>query len=118
MKIKKLFAVFSGFCVGLINGLLGAGAGMLVVPLIKKQELSQKEAHASTIAVILPLTIVSACVYLFNGYVTLEQALPYIPTGFIGALAGTCLFHKLNNKVLKNIFALFMIWAGIRMILK
>ena len=61
MKIKKHIkpAAF-GVAVGLVNGVFGAGGGMLAVPLLKKSGLDQKQSHANAVAVILPITVISA----------------------------------------------------------
>ena len=36
MKSKKILTALLGMAIGFINGLLGAGGGMLAVPLLKK----------------------------------------------------------------------------------
>lgn len=107
-----------GSTVGFINGLLGAGGGMLAVPLLKKLGLETKESHATSIAVILPLSLFSCILYLTSGRVTLGDALPYIPFGIIGALIGAWLMPRISTILLRRIFGGFMIWAAIRLLLK
>lgn len=119
MKFKsKIISGVGGIGVGLINGLLGAGGGMVAVPLLKKCGLKTKEAHAGSIAVILPLSLISGALYILNGKVTLADAIGYMPTGAIGAVIGAWLLGKLEDKWLRRIFSVFMIWAGVRMIMK
>ena len=113
--MKKTVSFVGGVCVGLLNGLLGAGGGMIAVPLLKHSGLDQTSAHANSIAVILPLTVISAALYLYKGYVTLPQALPFLPLGILGSLFGAWLLPKIPNKALQRIFGIFMLWAGIRM---
>ena len=117
-KSKKLFTILGGLAVGLVNGLLGAGGGMLAVPLLRKSGLSQQEAHAGSLAVILPLSIFSAILYLTAGRVTLADAAGYLPGGLAGAVAGALLLRKIPDRWLRRIFALFMIWAGVRLFLR
>lgn len=117
-RYKRILFILGGFAVGVINGFLGAGGGMLAVPLLKKQELEQKQAHASAIAVIFPLTAISAALYLLNGKVQFSQALPFLPAGAVGALLGIWLLPRMPDKLLRKIFSVFMIWAGVRMIWK
>ena len=117
-KNKKLLLPFSGIAIGIVNGLLGAGGGMIAVPLLKKLGLEQKAAHSNAVAVILPITLLSAVLYIWKDYVNLSSALPYIPTGIIGSVAGTYILKKISPKYLKKIFAAFMIYAGIRLLLK
>lgn len=119
MKLKsKVISAMGGIGVGLINGLLGAGGGMLAVPLLKKCGLKTKEAHAGSIAVILPLSAISGVIYLLNSKVTLGDALKFMPTGAIGAVIGAWLLSKLEDKWLRRIFSVFMLWAGVRMMIK
>lgn len=118
-KAKHKWLIYLGSVgVGLVNGLLGAGGGMLAVPLLKSAGAEQKQAHASSIALILPLCVFSAVLYLINGRVTIGQALGYMPAGAVGAVIGGFLLGKISDKWLKRLFALFMIWAGIRMWMK
>ena len=101
-----------------MNGMLGAGGGMLVVPLLKKFGLQQTNAHATAVAIIFPLSILSAMAYLRLGHYELGQAVVYLLPGAVGALAGGLLLSKIPAKWLRKIFACFMIWAGIRMVMK
>lgn len=107
-----------GIAVGIVNGMFGAGGGMLAVPLLKKAGLSQKEAHANAIAVIVPITVISAAVYLLRGNVKVNDALIFLPTGIIGALLGTYCLKKLSPLWLKRIFGGFMVYAGVRLLMK
>ncbi len=118
MKNKTLLNLVFGAIIGFINGLLGAGGGMIAVPLLKKCGLSQRQAHQNAIAVILPITTVSAAIYLYKDYVNLSDSFAYLPTGFLGAIIATFLMKKLSNKWLKKIFAFFMLYAGVRLLIK
>lgn len=112
---KKYKNSLIGFLSGIINGLLGAGGGMLAVPTLKTQIEAQK-AHATTVAIIMPMCLVSSVIYIMSGRVTINDALPYTPYGVVGALIGSVLLTKLKSKQLRIIFSLFMIWAGVRML--
>ena len=105
-----------GTLIGAVNGFFGAGGGLACVPLLMKMGFPRKDAHANAVAVIFPITLVSAINYLLRGYVTVEQSLIYLPSGILGALVGTYIMKKISPHLIKKIFALFMIWAGWRMI--
>ena len=107
-----------GIAVGLVNGVFGAGGGMLAVPLLKKSGLDQKSAHANAVAVILPITVISAILYIVKGKVALSDSFTYIPTGLIGAVIATFALKKISNKWLRRIFGGVMIYAGIRLLIK
>lgn len=117
-KNRNLLIAVSGLAIGAVNGLLGAGGGMIAVPLLKKLELEQKSAHANAVAIILPISILSAVLYLIKGYVNIADALPYIPAGIIGAIIGTYFLKKISPVWLKRFFGGFMIYAGIRLLVK
>ena len=113
-KKKGFISFLLGALIGAVNGLLGAGGGMLTVPILKKMGMPQKAAHKNAVAVILPITAISATLYLLGGRVRLLDAVPFIPLGLVGAALGTLIIKKISPTLLKKIFALFMIWAGVR----
>ena len=117
LKLKKFFSLsVQGVGIGLVNGIFGAGGGMLAVPFLKKSGLDQKSAHANAVAVILPITVISAILYLIKGNVVLSDSFIYIPTGLIGSVAATFLLQKFSNSFLQKVFAIFMIYAGVRLL--
>ncbi|MBQ6714198.1 MAG: sulfite exporter TauE/SafE family protein [Clostridia bacterium] len=118
-KPKKIFKnTLMGILIGIVNGCFGAGGGMLAVPLLKRNGMEVKESHANAVAVILPITVISAIVYMWKGYVEFSDALPFIPSGVIGAGLGTLILKKISPFWLKRIFGGFMVYAGVRLILR
>ncbi|MEG2087487.1 MAG: sulfite exporter TauE/SafE family protein [Angelakisella sp.] len=109
---KKLFALAGGVGVGLLNGLLGAGGGMVLVPLMDWLEVRGKQSHATSLAVIVPLSALSAGLYWQRGWFTPAQALPYLLPGLAGALVGGWLLGRLPVKWLKLFFGLLLLWGG------
>lgn len=116
--MKGILKIVGGFAVGIINSVLGAGGGMLAVPMLKKSGISQNRAQANAVALIMLLTVASAAIYIREGRVAVSDALPYLPAGLGGSVFGSFLLPKLPSKALGKIFALFMLWAGVRMIMK
>lgn len=112
----NFLSLFSGVAVGLLNGLFGAGGGMVAVPLLRKNGLSDQESHATSISVILPLSILSAFLYLKSGHTELTKVLTFIPGGILGAIVGAVSLKKIPPKWLRKVFALFMIYAAVRML--
>lgn len=115
---KKFKSITLGIAIGFVNGVFGAGGGMLAVPLLKKSGLRQKQAHANAVAVILPITVISAVLYLVKGNVTLKDSFAYVPTGLIGSVIATFILQKFSNKILQKIFAAFMVYAGARLLMR
>lgn len=89
---------------------------MLAVPLLKSGGVSQKDAQSNCVAVILPMAVLSAALYLAKGRMKISDALPFFIPGLLGALAGTLVLSKIPNGILKRIFSAFMIWAGVSLI--
>jgi uncharacterized membrane protein YfcA len=116
--MSGVIKVLAGLCIGVVNVVLGAGGGMLTVPLYKKMGMEQKEAQINAVATILPITIISAIIYLINGNVKISDTYIYLIPGLLGSILGTFVIRKTSNKFLTIFFSIFMIWAGMRLFFK
>lgn len=115
--VKKTVLVFIGIFIGAINGLFGAGGGMLLVPaLTSVLGLEQKRAHATAIAIILPLCAVSSITYALRASFDWSIILPTIIGVTIGGVLGAKLLKKMSNGALTFIFYSLMLFAGLKMI--
>lgn len=90
---------------------------MLSVPLLEESGIETKKAHATSIAVMLPLSVVSAFVYMRRGSLDIGTAAKYIPGGLIGVLVGSLLLKKISSDIIQRLFSCVMIYFGIRMLL-
>ena len=107
-----VFSALGGF----INGFLGGGGGVVVVALLLSVlKLNQKYAQATALLVILPLTIVSAIVYLIKGSVDWTPTLWVTLGVVVGGILGALLLSRLKSSVAKIIFALVLIAGGVKM---
>jgi len=115
-KTKIIISILGGVFVGFLNGFFGGGGGMIVVPLlIFLLALEEKQAHATAIFVILPLSITSSIIYITKGGFEFSNLL-YVSIGVVvGGILGSLLLKKMNNKVLRIIFAIIMVIAGIKL---
>lgn len=105
----------AGAAAGLVNGFFGGGGGMVLVPLLAGWcALGQRKAFATSVAIILPLCALSAAIYLFRGGVDLKTALPYLAGGLLGGLLGGKLFQRMNMVWLRRLFALLLLYGGVR----
>lgn len=118
MNKKLVKGAAAGVAVGVLNGLFGAGGGMVAVPMLKKAGLAQKNAHATSIAITMPLSVISGLLYLHGGRLALTDAMYFIPAGIVGAAIGGVLIKKLSVKTLRRCFGALIIFAAIRLMLK
>lgn len=116
--LKKYVYPIVAVLAGVINGLLGAGGGMLIVPILKKYGLDQRATHATSICIILPICILSAIIYLANGKVTFYDALPYLPFSILGSIIGSLILSKINEELLRKLFGGFMLWAAVQLLFR
>lgn len=107
-----------GLATGAVNGLFGAGGGMVLVPLlIGWLHLPQQKAMATSVAIILPSSAVSLIVYLLNGTVDWGAAWPYLIGGAIGGFLSGRLFRKVSATWLRRGFGALIIYSGIRAVM-
>ena len=91
---------------------------MILVPLlVRRCGLSQRQAFATSVAVILPLCILSSAIYFFRGGLDFMAALPYLAGGLAGGWVGGKLFRNVNMIWLRRVFALFILYGGVRALL-
>lgn len=114
MKQKSKYLI-TGALAGLANGLFGSGGGLFLVPLLTRwTQMDQRKAFASSVGVILPLSLVSAVVYWTRGALDLSLAWPYLLGGFAGGLISGKVFRKVPVDWLRRGFGLLILYGGIR----
>ena len=112
---SKFRSAVAGGAAGLANGFFGGGGGMLLVPLLTRWcGLDQRQAFATSIAVILPLCALSSVIYWLRGGLDFLLALPYLLGGLLGGFLGGRMFKKLNMVWLRRAFALLILYGGAR----
>ena len=115
---RKAKLRLSGAAAGLVNGCFGGGGGMVMAPLLNRWcGLEQKRALATCVGVILPFCVLSAAIYVLRGGFDWLQALPYLVGGGIGGAVGGALFRRVSSRWLRRIFALFLLYGGVRYLL-
>ena len=117
MEAKKVIGlIVAGVFIGVVNGFFGGGGGMICVPALLLLGLSNKQAQATAILIMLPISIASAIVYYTNGFIEWDKVLFTGIGSVIGGIVGAFLLKKLSNNVLKYVFAVVVMAAGIRML--
>lgn len=107
---------FEGVLCGFLNGFFGSGGGVVAVPVLEKEECSPNEAHATSVALIFMLSLVTALFYGFTGNLDYAAAWKFIPWGVIGAISGAIFLKKIKAQLLKRIFGGIITIAAVRML--
>ena len=110
-NINKLLA-------GLCCGLFGSGGGAVAVLALERMcGFASKDAHATAISIMLPLTFASAAVYCAGGGVDWHTLLFAAPGAILGSIAGAKLTGRIKSAALDKLFAAVMFCAGVWMLL-
>lgn len=118
MKQRKLRAVAAGAAAGAVNGLFGAGGGMVLVPLlISFVGLEDRKAFSTAVSIILPLCLVSLAVCWLEGVFPLQDAWPFLLGGLAGGLVGGLLFQNIPVSFLHRIMGILILWGGVKLLL-
>ena len=117
-KRPWLAPAVAGGLAGVANGFFGGGGGMVLVHLLTGRcGLDQRRAFATSVAIILPLCVLSSVIYFFRGGLDLSAALPYLLGGLAGGWIGGRVFRRLNMDWLRRAFALLILYGGVRSLL-
>lgn len=102
-----------GFAAGCVNGLLGTGGGMILVPLLSMIE-KEENVFASSVAIIFPICLVSLAISPGYGDLPWKEALPYLIAAIPGGIAAGLLGKKIPVKWLHRALGILIIWGGVR----
>ena len=115
---KKWGIWLAGLGAGSVNGLFGAGGGMVLVPLLTGlTDLREAEVFPSSIAIILPLCLVSLSVTALDNGLDFALALPYLMGSALGAVPAGLWGRRIPVKWLHRLLGLLILWGGIRYLL-
>ena len=116
MRISK--CIIAGGLAGLLNGLFGAGGGLVLVPLfISWFHIEEKQAFATSIAVILPLSLTSYILFQIQGGDVWRDALPYLLGGIVGGAISARLFRNVSTVWLHRVFSLLILYGAVKAVL-
>lgn len=118
-KKTVLVAAAAALGAGAVNGIFGAGGGIVLVFALEKLLSGDalKGAIQCTLACMLCMSVTSAVIYMINGHVEFSQSSIYLIPSLIGGVLGGVLLKRINSKLLYRIFCIFVIIAGIRTVI-
>ena len=117
-NFKAILALLSlGLTAGFLNGLLGAGGGIVVVmglrSLFQKTGVNGHSYYATAIAVMLPLSALSAWQYHRAGHLPPVSFWHLILPSLVGGALGALLLRRIAPRVLGRIFAAAVLISGV-----
>ena len=108
----------TGVLAGLTAGLFGVGGGVVIVPpLVAYAGLSQHEAHATSLAAIVPIAAVAGTRFAVDGSVDWSAAALLSVGTLLGAPVGAWLLARTSAGTLNVAFGAFMLIVAARLLL-
>ena len=115
MTKKHTGLLLAGIAAGAVNGLLGAGGGMVLIPLLSTcSDLDDNEIFPTSVSIILPICIVSLCFSLPGNTLTFQTCLPYLIGSAFGGVLSGLVGRKIPTKWLHKILGILILWGGFR----
>jgi uncharacterized membrane protein YfcA len=105
--------VAGGLC-----GLLGVAGGVVIVPVLTSRKVGMARAAASgtTIAAVLPISVVAAVTYAGLHNVDDRAASVIVPGAAAGVIIGSLLASRVRAPVLRNLFNLVLLATAVRLL--
>ncbi len=104
----------AGAAAGAVNGMFGAGGGMVLVPLLTLlTALEEDEIFPASVSVILPICVISLWIGS-GGDLPWVEALPYLLGAAIGGILAGVTGKKIPVKWLHRGLGLLILWGGVR----
>ena len=106
-------AVAGGLC-----GLLGVAGGVVIVPVLTSRRIGMARATASgtTIAAVLPISVVAALTYAGLHDVDESAAYAVVPGAAAGVIIGSLLATRVRASVLRRLFHLVLLATAVRLL--
>ena len=116
MNFKKYFgSALAGLGAGTVNGLFGAGGGMVLIPLLTKlTQIEEDEIFPSSVSIILPICLISLSFSLENEISDWKTVFLYLAGSAAGGVAAGLWGRKIPVLWLHRALGLLIHWGGFR----
>ncbi|MDO5558527.1 MAG: sulfite exporter TauE/SafE family protein [Oscillospiraceae bacterium] len=108
------FSSLVGFAAGILASMGLGGGFVLVVYLALFTETAQKGAQGINLLFFIPITILAVILHIKNKMIDIKTALICSAIGAVAVVAGFYVAHALDNQWLRKVFAVFIIFAGLK----
>jgi uncharacterized membrane protein YfcA len=107
-------AIAGGLVAGFLSGTIGVGGGIAFVPIMTVGfRFSQALAHGTSLAAIVPTSLVGGITHLRQGNVRLDAALWQGGGGAIGAAIGAVIAVEIPGTFLARLFGAFLLFSAV-----
>ena len=103
----------AGVVSGIISGIGMGGGTILITILVCFLSVDQKVAQAVNLVFFIPTSIVATIVNIKNKQIVWKLAIPIAILGSIGAFLGAFIATKIDVKMLRKMFAIFLLVIAI-----
>lgn len=118
VRARTLRVIAVGLVAGFLSGLFGVGGGILIVPaLVLLLNFSQRLAHGTSLAAVLPIAVSSLASYAVEDKVDWQVGALLAAGAVTGAVIGTHILHRLPHDLLALAFSLLLTATAIRLLL-
>jgi uncharacterized membrane protein YfcA len=108
-----------GLLGGLLSGLLGVGGGTVMVPLLVFWAgYAQRDAHATSLGAIIPISIVSAATLGSGAHIDVRAAVFLTIGAIVGARYGAKALARADDRKLQWLFGCFLLAAAFLMLVQ
>jgi len=112
---KVCVLLFTGMFTGFLSGMMGVGGGTIMVPaMVLLAGFAQHPAQGSSLLAMVPAGAVGAYAHGKLGNVRKDLLTGLIPGILGGTYLGGTLAHQLPEAALRIIFAVVLIWTGVK----
>lgn len=120
LKAPLTHSARTGFVAGLLNGLIGIGGGIVIVPSMIARGASPQQAVGTSLAAVVALSSMAFVAHAWHAGVALptEHFLVVIVLGVIGALIGAWVLSKLSVKWMLLLFSALVFCLSLRLIVQ
>ena len=114
MQKSVLKMSLCGSAAGCVNGLFGAGGGMVLIPLLSKTDLEEQEVFPASISIILPMTVITLIISSRMTPLPWASAFPYLIGSAIGGILAGLFGKKIPVLWLHRILGVLILYGAWR----
>lgn len=127
-NLSRWIWVIVGYIIGLVSAIVGIGGGTMTTPFLTYNNLAIKNAIATSAAVGMPIAIAGSVGFMIAGidveaatgglgFVNFKALFCIVVASVLFAPLGAKVTHRVDSKILKKGFAIFLAFLGLTVIL-